>query len=166
MRRRWLLVLPLLVLTVACDQTSKRLAAELLHGLGPHHYMGGSVTLLYSENAGAFLGLGASLESTTRFWLFTVGVSLLLLLFAFKLLRASSSMELVGWSLIIGGGVGNLLDRLFHDGHVIDFLRVGVGGLRTGLFNLADAAIVLGLIGLLFAAVAAQPTTVDPGSGG
>jgi signal peptidase II len=160
MRRRWLLVLPLLVLTVACDQTAKRLAAELLHGLGPHVYMGGSVTLFYSENAGAFLGLGAALEETTRFWLFIVGVSLLLLLFAFKLLRASSWTELVGWSLIIGGGVGNLLDRLFHDGHVIDFLRVGVGGLRTGLFNIADAAIVFGLIGLVFAAFAPRVTAV------
>ncbi|TDI34074.1 MAG: signal peptidase II, partial [Acidobacteria bacterium] len=50
--------------------------------------------------------------------------------------------------------------RLFHDGHVIDFLRVGVGGLRTGLFNIADAAIVFGLIGLLFAAFAPRATAV------
>jgi len=73
--KRWLFVLPLLSLMVACDQTSKRLAAELLEGLGPTPYLGGSVELLYVENAGAFLGLGARLTETTRFWLFTVGVS-------------------------------------------------------------------------------------------
>ena len=157
MKSRWLVIVPLLLLTVACDQTSKRLAAELLAGLGPHPYMGGSVELLYTENSGAFLGLGARLAETTRFWLFTVGVSALLVLFLFKLHRAGSRLELVGWSLIVGGGLGNLIDRVLRDGRVIDFLRVGVGELRTGVFNLADAAIVLGLVALLLAALAPPP---------
>lgn len=153
--RRWLLVLPLLALTVACDQTSKRLAAELLEGLGPHPYMGGSVELLYAENSGAFLGLGARLAKSTRFWLFNVGVAALLVVFLYKLHHAASKMELVGWSLIVGGGLGNLIDRVMRDGRVIDFLRVGLGDVRTGIFNLADAAIVVGLIALLVAALSA-----------
>lgn len=157
MRGRWLFVLVLLLLTLACDQTSKRLAVELLEGLGPHRYMGGSVVFLYTENSGAFLGLGAQLAEATRFWLFTVGVSGLLILFLFKLYHAGSMTELIGWSLIVGGGLGNLIDRLLHDGRVIDFLRIGVGDLRTGIFNLADAAIVVGLIVLLLAALAPPP---------
>lgn len=160
MKSRWLFVVPLLMMTVACDQTSKRLAAELLEGLGPTPYMGGSVELLYAENAGAFLGLGARLTETTRFWLFTVGVSALLVLFLFKLHRAASTMELVGWSLIVGGGLGNLIDRLLYDGRVIDFLRIGVGDVRTGIFNLADAAIMLGLIALFVAALRPEPQSV------
>ena len=157
MRRRAFVVLPLLLWTVACDQTSKRLAAELLEGLGPTPYMGGSVELLYAENAGAFLGLGARLDETTRFWLFTVGVSLLLVLFLYKLFRASSRVELIGWSLIVGGGLGNLIDRVLYDGRVIDFLRVGVGNVRTGIFNVADAAIMVGLLALFIAALAPPP---------
>lgn len=153
MRGRWLFVVPLLLLTVACDQTSKRLAAELLEGLGPHPYMGGSVVFVYAENTGAFLGLGARLTETARFWLFTVGVGALLVLFLVKLHRAASRLELVGWSLIVGGGLGNLIDRVVRDGRVIDFLRVGVGELRTGIFNVADAAIVVGLVALLIAAL-------------
>lgn len=160
--QRWLFVMPLLVLTVACDQTSKRLAAELLDGFGPHPFMGGSVELLYAENSGAFLGLGARLAETTRFWLFTVGVAGLLLLFLYKLHYAASRMELIGWSLIVGGGLGNLIDRLVHDGRVIDFLRVGFGGLRTGIFNLADAAIVAGLVALLVSALYAPARPSEP----
>jgi len=149
--RRWLIVLPLLVVTIACDLTSKRIAVEMLEGLGAFSYLGGTVVLLYSENTGAFLGLGSGLDPNTRFWLFTVGVSALLLVFGYKLLRASHGIELAGWSLIIGGGLGNLVDRVLNDGHVIDFMRVGLGRLRTGIFNVADAAIVVGLVALLFA---------------
>ena len=158
-RGRWLFVVALLLLTLACDQTSKRLAAELLEGLGPHPYMGGSVVFLYAENSGAFLGLGARLSEATRFWLFTVGVSGLLVLFLFKLHHAGSKTELIGWSLIVGGGLGNLTDRLLHNGRVIDFLRVGVGDVRTGVFNLADAAIVVGLAALVVAALMPRPSS-------
>lgn len=46
-------------------------------------------------------------------------------------------------ALFLGGGVSNLLDRLIH-GTVIDFMNVGIGPLRTGIFNVADMAIMLG----------------------
>lgn len=160
---RWLFVLPLLLMMVACDQTTKRLAAELLEGLGPHPYMGGSVELLYAENSGAFLGIGARLTDATRFWLFTVGVSAMLVLFLVKLHRAESRLELIGWSLIVGGGLGNLIDRVLRDGRVIDFLRVGVGELRTGIFNFADAAIVIGLVALLLASLGSRPSSSSLG---
>jgi signal peptidase II len=53
-------------------------------------------------------------------------------------------MSILGVSLIIGGGFGNLLDRMLHRGAVVDFMNMGVGNLRTGIFNLADVAIVIG----------------------
>jgi signal peptidase II len=46
--------------------------------------------------------------------------------------------------LLLAGGIGNLIDRLFHGGLVIDFLNVGIGPLRTGIFNVADVAIMAG----------------------
>ena len=51
---------------------------------------------------------------------------------------------------MIGGGFSNLIDRLLNDGAVVDFVSVGVGNLRTGIFNLADGAIMLGA-GILLA---------------
>jgi signal peptidase II len=141
------------VLTVACDQAAKHLAASSFTDVIPYSLVGGVVELLYSENPGAFLGLGSDLQHQTRFWLFTVGVGLLLLMFGAKLMRATRPPELIGWSLVIGGGLSNLLDRLMRDGRVIDFLRVGIGELRTGIFNVADAAIILGLACLFASAL-------------
>ena len=152
-KRRWLLVIPLFLATIACDQTTKRLAAETLTATIPYTLVGGSVEFLYSENRGAFLGMGAHFASGTRFWLFTVGVALLLLVFVSRIVRASSIVELVGWCMIVAGGAGNLIDRLLYDGHVIDFLRVGIAGFRTGIFNLADTAIALGLLCLFLSAL-------------
>lgn len=154
--RRFLGVLLLLAGTVACDQATKRLATESFSQAVPYALAGGAVELIYSENHGAFLGLGAELEPLTRFWLFTVGVTLLLLVFVGKLLLARGLAELAGWSLVVGGGLGNLIDRVRYDGRVVDFVRVGFGEWRTGIFNLADAAIVLGLL-LLFVAATRRP---------
>lgn len=151
--RRWGVIVLLPVVTVACDQATKHLAAASFTDVIPYSLVGGVVELLYSENAGAFLGLGAGLHDSTRFWLLTVGVGLLLLVFGAKLIRATRPPELIGWSLVIGGGLSNLIDRLIRDGRVIDFLRVGIGEVRTGIFNVADAAIILGLACLFASAL-------------
>jgi signal peptidase II len=63
-------------------------------------------------------------------------------------------------SFIAGGGLGNLIDRLAFDGRVRDFLNLGIGGLRTGVFNAADLSIVIGC--LILAARAFLPPAARP----
>lgn len=45
---------------------------------------------------------------------------------------------------MLGGGISNLTDRIFNDGRVIDFMNIGLGGLRTGIFNVADICVMAG----------------------
>ena len=69
-----------------------------------------------------------------------------------QLSRARGGLSRAQWlalALVAGGGIGNWLDRVLHDGTVTDFVSVGLGGLRTGIFNLADLAVVAGVCVLL-----------------
>ena len=50
---------------------------------------------------------------------------------------------------LLGGGLSNLIDRAYHQGAVSDFLNIGIGKLRTGVFNVADVLIMAGAFGLL-----------------
>ena len=59
-------------------------------------------------------------------------------------------MWVTAWCMMLSGGIGNLWDRIVHDGRVIDFMNVGLGGLRTGIFNVADLCITVGVVLLLF----------------
>jgi signal peptidase II len=170
-QRRWAVASLFLLWTVACDQATKHVAAESFIDVIPYTLVGGFVELLYSENPGAFLGLGSDFHHSTRFWLFTVGVGALLLLFSARLFQATKRVELVGWSLVIGGGASNLIDRVLRNGHVVDFMRIGFGDMRTGIFNVADAAIVLGLVCLFASALwlsqeEANRSRISPGRPG
>lgn len=148
-KKRFLIV-TLLLATVGLDRITKVIARDRLESAPPISLFGGIVRLDYVENPGAFLGLGSGLSETTRFWIFSVLVGGFLVgLFLYVLInRRLSVIEVVAFSLILGGGLGNLIDRVLYD-YVIDFLVVGIGRLRTGVFNVADLAITAG-VGLLF----------------
>jgi signal peptidase II len=115
-------------------------------------YLGDTLRLQLTYNRGAFLSLGHSLPDVLRHSIFTVGICFILLgALAFALLSKSGAFSVVlAVSLFIAGGVGNLIDRILHDGTVVDFLNVGIGSLRTGIFNVADVAIMGGAALLLF----------------
>jgi signal peptidase II len=66
--------------------------------------------------------------------------------------RARALVLVVGLSLVLGGALGNLLDRL-RLGYVVDFIDAGIGSLRWYTFNVADAAISLGILLLLAASI-------------
>lgn len=148
----------LLLSCVGCDQAIKILAKSHLSGTRlPMDYLNGAVRIQYAENTGAFLSLGADLPEKARYLLFVglVGPILILgLAFAFKSQRMVLAQKM-GLILAIGGGIGNLIDRIAH-GAVVDFVSLGIGPLRTGIFNLADVAITIGL--LLFLAAGARET--------
>ena len=160
-----LLLAALIVMTgVGCDQATKQIAAQQLRGTPPLSFMQDLVRLHYAENQGAFLGLGASLSPELRFWLLTVATAGLLLGLAIFLSVQwkMPRLSFIALSWVLAGGLGNMIDRLIHDGRVIDFLNLGLGSLRTGIFNIADIAITGGVVLLWIASLRADPQPSAP----
>src|ERR1041385_6333350 len=104
----------LLVCTIGCDQTSKHIARVELNQKGSLALSGGLVELKLAENPGSFLSLGAMLPNTARFTVFTLSVGLWLAgLAAYLVCRARLDLwSFIGLSLVLAGGMSNLLDRL------------------------------------------------------
>lgn len=148
---RALIVFLITLTCVGCDQATKFAAKQHLQNGPVYSYAGDTVRLQYAENTGAFLSLGASLPEPLRQLIFTVLVGIFLLgLIAFILLsRELTPFAVSCLSLVAAGGVSNLIDRIAYDGRVVDFLNVGIGSLRTGIFNVADMAITFGALLML-----------------
>lgn len=139
-------VLALVAGTIGCDRMTKQLAVSELSGGGVRSFLGQTVRVEYAENPGAFLSLGADLPAWARLGLFTFGPAVLLVGLGIAALRRRfTGPTLVGASLVWAGGLSNLVDRVVR-GSVVDFLSVGVGPLRTGVFNVADLAITVGVV--------------------
>jgi signal peptidase II len=132
---------------VGCDQVTKEIARDRLAFGAPISLLHDTVRLQLTENPGAFLSLGGSLPEGMRTLVFTLGGSLLVALAIGWTLRTRDLNRLtaVGAALACGGGLGNMVDRLGSGGRVTDFLNVGLGPLRTGIFNVADMALMLGI---------------------
>jgi signal peptidase II len=146
--RRTLLVIAILLACLGLDQGSKLVGRRLLSGRPPISVAGGFVRVSHTQNPGAVLSLGAWLSPAARRTLFA-GVTVLGLVAAAGAALAARRIETataVALALVAGGGFGNLVDRVVNDGRVHDFLNIGVGWLRTGVFNLADVAIVAGIV--------------------
>jgi signal peptidase II len=149
--KKWTVTSLIVLFLIVFDQVMKEVAIFYLRGQPLQSFFGDVFRLQYAENKGAFLSLGSNLSGPSRFWILGVIVLVFLSLYAYQLLKGSPTKLVVfGISFVMGGGVSNLLDRFFRaEGSVIDFMNMGIGNLRTGIFNVADMAIVVG-VSLLF----------------
>lgn len=155
----------MLTACVGCDQTTKALARDHLHGRATASFFDDTLRLQYVENPGAFLSLGESLPHRWRTAVFTVGAGAVLaavLLYAFLASKAGPG-QIIALSLICGGGIGNLVDRVRYDGYVTDFLNMGIGPLRTGIFNVADVALMAGIALFMLQQRRSDRPPLDPG---
>ncbi len=157
MIRQWMsrvALLGVVATTIGCDQVSKHLATSHLMGVPRQSFLGDSIRLQYAQNTGAFLSLGSGLPVGLRTALFTVGTAIMLAACVVvivrlcrmtegRMTRGRMTLAALGLALVVAGGVSNLADRIAH-GAVVDFLNVGLGSLRTGIFNVADMAIMTG----------------------
>ncbi|BCA53824.1 lipoprotein signal peptidase [Nitrospira sp. KM1] len=145
--KRNLLILIVLLSCIGCDQVTKDLAHHHLAAESRVSWFQDTFRLEYVENSGAFLSLGTGLPEELRIVLFQVAVGIGMLTLLIFLMRSSNHPAgfIVAWTLIMAGGVSNLLDRVLHHGKVIDFMNVGIGPFRTGIFNFADIFITIGL---------------------
>ena len=143
-------LVPVLLACIGSDQLTKWLAVKYLAPAGPVSFFYDTLRLSYIENSGGFLGLLGGLPENLRFLLLTCGVAglvisgLIAILWS-TTLRLSTAVLAI---LVLGGGLSNLVDRLVNDGRVIDFLNIGLGDFRSGIFNLADIWILFGSFAL------------------
>jgi len=144
--RRLLLILAILLSCIVGDQVTKSVAQSHLTEQ-PVVLLGDTVRLVLARNYGAFLSLGSAIGESSGGMLLSgiVAVVLAGLLVYLFVTRPENPLVGISIALIVAGGVSNLIDRVQY-GYVVDFLNVGIGPLRTGIFNVADMAIMAGVI--------------------
>lgn len=163
------LFLPILG-SVGLDRWTKVWATSHLMHTYPKSFWNDFFRFQYALNEGAFLSLGSNMNETVRYWVLAI---LPVVVLGYIFYYALTAPELTRWGqlafgFILGGGGSNIYDRIM-EGHVVDFMNMGIGTLRTGIFNIADVAIMTGLFILIFNTLIGpkqvqQPTPIASGS--
>jgi signal peptidase II len=134
----------------AADRITKLIAVETLGDGRTRAYLGGTVLLHLAENTGAFLSMGSTWPVALKYLvllIIPIGICLYGLFHCF--FKETDRIRAALIAAIVGGGMGNLIDRLMNDFTVIDFLNFGIGSLRTGILNTADLSVTFGALALL-----------------
>ena len=134
------------VSVIVLDQWTKSWAVTTMRprmvagGEGPIMLAGSWLQLIYTENTGAAFSLGTGVT-----WIF----SLIAIIVVIVIIRTATRLGSMWWAValggLLGGAIGNLIDRVAY-GHVIDFLDFHVRGWHWPAFNVADSAITVGAI--------------------
>jgi signal peptidase II len=127
------------------DLTTKLLVQRHLYLYQQIDIIGEYVRLTYIYNPGAAFGISVGQHSRQIFLGLSV-VALAALVGMYWYTPVSDRVRLMAISLICGGAMGNLIDRVRSESGVVDFIDVGVGDIRWPVFNIADMAVTTGAI--------------------
>jgi signal peptidase II len=130
---------------IAVDRSAK-MVVDSMDLVSPYQLIGPYLQIIRGENRGGLFGMVQG--SAPLLALLSVGVILALVIYHERERLPRVSPLTVGVGLLIGGAIGNLIDRVAF-GYVLDFIDIGVGNLRFWTFNIADAGISLGIVILL-----------------
>ncbi|MHB8958580.1 MAG: signal peptidase II [Candidatus Limnocylindrales bacterium] len=148
-KRRWLLFIAIAVAVVAADQTTKAWITSSIGQPGSSFsVLGNWLNFVYGQNSGILFGMVP--QSATAFAIVSLVVIVLIVVYH---QRAGRGVVMsIATSLLLGGAIGNLIDRL-HYGAVVDWIDMGIGTWRFWTYNIADAAITTSLILVFVAAM-------------
>ena len=161
-----LAIFAILIVNVGCDQISKNIVRQRIDYNERIRLVDDYLTLTKIENQGALLGLGQSLPQPVKTLLLTVlplaalGLALLYLLSS----RNLSKSMLLSICFIIGGGIGNIYDRLIY-GSATDFLHIDFVLFETAIFNMADVSILVGVLAIIVDVVRGKSGIRESGIG-
>ncbi len=141
------IILILITLNFGCDQVSKSVVRKNIAEFDHIEVIGNHLTLTKVENQGAALGFASSFHPTVKFVVIIILPSLLLFILFCSILykKDIDKYTIIGLAFIIGGGIGNLFDRVFY-GSVTDFVILDFGIFKTGIFNMADLSVTIGAV--------------------
>jgi signal peptidase II len=144
------LILSAILLNIGCDQVTKNIARNKIEYHETIQVIDSFLILTKVENSGAFLSLGSSMPIFIKFLALNL-LPVIVLIWGLYLLIKKTNMSkysVTGFCFIIGGGAGNLYDRIRY-GSVTDFLYMDFGIFQTGIFNMADVSISVGMFVIL-----------------
>ncbi|MGF1637785.1 MAG: signal peptidase II [Cyclobacteriaceae bacterium] len=157
-----IIIASLLFLNVGCDQVSKAVVRNSIDYHDRISLFQSHLTLTKVENTGAFLGMGKSIPEFVRIFALII-IPILVMLYGvyFMIQKHVSNYTLLGLGFMIGGGIGNIFDRIVH-GSVTDFLHIDFIIFETGIFNMADVSIMTGLfIMIIPMVIGAKPSNAS-----
>lgn len=139
--------LGLALIILIADQFTKVLIMGY-YQLGDSTYVTSFFNIVRAHNTGAAFSILAG-ETGWQRWFFT-GIGVVAAVFIIYMLRSHPGQKLFSFAMacILGGAIGNVIDRLLH-GYVVDFLDFHWRGMHFAAFNMADAAITIGAISLI-----------------
>lgn len=144
----WALAITITVL----DFITKQMAEASLQRGQPVEVLGDFLRFTLGYNTGIAFGL--SLGGASRWLLVAVTMATMGLIFwLFRSVDERHKAQVIAFGLIMGGAAGNLLDRIFGDHGVVDFIDVGIGQSRFWTFNIADSAITVGAVLLVLSSL-------------
>jgi signal peptidase II len=146
----WGVFLGIAGVVVVLDQLSKAWLVENVAQGEIREVLGDAIRLVYHQNSGALFGLFR--DQAILFGVISIGV--IGLIVAYHGRSGRSLYMSVALGFLLGGAIGNLVDRL-RLGYVVDFVDIGIGDLRFYTFNVADSAISTAIV--LLVAVALIP---------
>ncbi|MBX7226167.1 MAG: signal peptidase II [Chitinophagales bacterium] len=148
---RNVLIVFIIALNIGCDQISKNVVREQVDYHEQINILDKYIILTKVENAGAFLGLGDSIPRPL-YKILMIFLPILVIGYTLFYIAKETNMTksmLFGLSLIIGGGIGNIIDRIIY-GSVTDFLYFDFVVFHTGIVNMADISVTVGFFLILF----------------
>ena len=141
----------IIALSIFLDQISKILIRNNVEQYSDIKLIGEYFILTNVENSGAFLGMGSGFSPIMKSVFLIILPIIVLISIIIYVYRDKEidKISLIGFSIIIGGGIGNIFDRIIY-GSVTDFLFIDLGGIfKTGIFNIADLAVTTGMFLIL-----------------
>ncbi len=147
-----IIIVLLVLLNISCDQLSKRIVRKHIADRETIELIGENFILTKVENSGAMLGFGADLSPLLKLIFLQILPIAVLLILLYRILNNSMMNKwlVFAFACVIGGGIGNLIDRIAY-GQVTDFFHIDFGGFfKTGVFNMADVSVTMGVLLILF----------------
>ncbi len=145
--KRTVFIILFIIFNIAIDQISKVIVENNVDRGSEAPIIGDYFTLHYVKNAGAFLGMGSDFNPILKTILLLI-LPIAVLVFVLVHLFRDKTMDrnsVIGFCCVVGGGIANIYDRLLY-GEVTDFLHIDLGGpFRTGIFNIADVSVMVGM---------------------
>ena len=139
----------IVIFTLFLDQVSKRIVVENIEIFANNLEISKYFNLVYVENKGVSFGMFSEHDKSFYFGILSMLVSAYII---YLLVKSNDLIESLGLSLILGGAIGNGVDRLYY-GYVVDFIDLHLNNLHWPAFNFADTFITFGAIVFVFSII-------------